>query len=190
MILKAKQKAKLLVEVLWCHTSHKSSYSVLLFFLHRALIQQSVNAGEKLAFIKKVTKMTLWSPQRPDWPAGHHWWPFSRQQWSGGYCVALKWQGCEVTDEKVNTQRSWPFARWKRGEFVVTWVLYFSETVPPSWNLRLWNVSMSKSCHMMSSFASVIQSWQQWHDLIFTLCASEDLQLSLWSTIKEKMIYC
>ena len=114
MILKAKQKAKLLVEILRCHTSHKSSNCVFLFFLRRALIQQSVNAGEKLAFIKMVTKV-CWSQQQPDWPDGHHWWPFTCQRCSGGYCVALKWQGCEATDEKVNTQRSGPFALKERG---------------------------------------------------------------------------
>lgn len=60
-------------------------------------------------------------------PDGHRWWPFDRQQWSGGYCVALKWQGCEMTDEKANTQRSRPFTCWKKGEFVVMWVLHLQK---------------------------------------------------------------
>lgn len=120
------------------HTSHGTQISWLcvavVFFLHIALTQQSVSDMKAQQWREACIHIEgnendwiSWSQQQPNQPDGHHRWPFTCPQWSGGYCVALKWQGCEVTDERVNTQRSRRSTCWKRGKFVVTWVLYFQK---------------------------------------------------------------
>ena len=183
--MKAPLKAKLLVEFHWGHThhiEHKSAY----FFFHTTLIQQSVSDmkvlhwGESYTNIKNVGLLSdvlyTWSEQlaRPD---GHYWWPFDHQQWSGGCCVALKmtrvWSdGWESKHTKVKTLH----VLKKRGICCNVRALYLG-TMARSRNPRRQNVSMSKLCHGMISLTSVIESLQQWHNLIFILCASENLEL-------------
>lgn len=127
--LKARLKAKLLVELRWGrarHIKHTSTYSVVVFFLHTGLTQTAgrhLNSHQEKNCKKKGLNPLISAADLMTIPGGHP--PV------GGEVEATVWhfkqQGCEVTDERVNTQRSRRLTRWKRGKFVVTRVLDFPE---------------------------------------------------------------
>lgn len=194
-ILKALLKAKLLRCGHERHMEHKSVYTLLLFLLFReALTQQRVSdmkiySGETWIHIKgNETDWMCRTKQQHSRPRGRHWWPFGWQHWSGGYCVALKWQGCEVTDEGVNTQGVKMLRMQKKRErekSAVTWVLDSQEQCILSWNLR--NVSTHVKVVSRYSCASLFSKLATMTYLM--LSAAEDLQMkdNDLRSVKNKM---